>query len=49
MTPGPSLPHQEISQILERKFDNFLEGKPFRMFHAPFDLLLPQENEDDLK
>jgi len=47
MSPAPSSRHQELSRKLERAIDDFLSGKPCRMFHAPFDVLLPKGDEPD--
>ena len=39
--PGPSLSHQGVVLELGRQIANALEGKPCRVFVAPFDLRLP--------
>jgi Uma2 family endonuclease len=40
MSPGASQAHQEVSRELFRQFANFLEGKPCKVFHPPFDVCL---------
>jgi Uma2 family endonuclease len=45
--PGPSLSHQGIVGELYRQAANALEGKPCRVFVAPFDLRLPKSTEED--
>lgn len=47
MQAAPSWQHQTISVELTRQFANFLQEKPCRVFTAPFDLRLPEENESD--
>jgi Uma2 family endonuclease len=47
MQAAPSWQHQTISVELTRQFANFLQQKPCRVFTAPFDLRLPEENESD--
>jgi Uma2 family endonuclease len=47
MTPAPSRRHQEISGALFNKFYSFLEGKPCRVYAAPFDVRLPDRDEND--
>lgn len=44
MSPSPSTKHQRISSKLHAKLYNFLEGKRCEVFHAPFDILL--KNDD---
>ncbi|WP_017210814.1 Uma2 family endonuclease [Clostridium beijerinckii] len=44
MSPSPSTRHQRISSKLHAKLYNILEGKSCEVFHAPFDILL--KNED---
>ena len=44
MSPSPSTKHQRISSKLHAKLYNILEGKPCEVFHAPFDILL--KNDD---
>ncbi|EHQ89703.1 Uma2 family endonuclease [Desulfosporosinus youngiae] len=47
MTPAPSRKHQEISGQLHTLFNNYLKGKPCRVYAAPFDVRLPQMQESD--
>jgi len=47
MTPAPSRKHQEISGQLHTLFNNYLKGKPCRVYAAPFDVRLPQLQEND--
>lgn len=47
MSPAPVRRHQEVSRRLERAIDDKLGGRPCRMFHAPFDVLLPRAGEAD--
>ncbi len=42
---GPTLDHQVISGELFRQIANFLEDKPCRVLHAPFDLMLARQNK----
>jgi len=44
MSPLPSTKHQRISSKLHAKLYNLLEGKDCEVFHAPFDILL--KNDD---
>lgn len=44
MSPSPSTKHQRISGKLHAKLYNLLEGKDCEVFHAPFDILL--KNDD---
>lgn len=46
MSPAPSRRHQEISQNLSRKIGNYLEGKPCKVYAAPFDVRLPLEQHE---
>lgn len=50
MSPAPSRFHQEISGALFNKIYNYLEGKPCKVYNAPFDVRLPQgkESEEDV-
>ncbi len=41
MSPAPNLFHQEISANLFLKIGNYFNGKPCKVFHAPFDVRLP--------
>ena len=48
MSPAPLTIHQEVSGRLYNRFANFLEGKPCRVFYAPFDVrLFPKEDSSD--
>ncbi|RMG55257.1 MAG: Uma2 family endonuclease [Bacteroidetes bacterium] len=41
MSPAPNLEHQRLARRLLRQIDPFLEGKPGKVFFAPFDVWLP--------
>lgn len=45
--PSPSREHQRLSVRLTQLLANFLEGKPCEVYHAPFDVLLPDLEEDE--
>jgi Uma2 family endonuclease len=48
MMAPPLRLHQEISGALFNKLYNFLEGKPCKVYHAPFGVrLFPQKNNSD--
>lgn len=47
MSPSPTQKHQEVSGQLFRRIGNFLEGKPCKVFSAPFDVRLNADEEDD--
>lgn len=47
MTPGPTDDHQEISVFLTTILAQYFKGKPCRVFHAPFDVRLPEKDEKD--
>ena len=47
MAPSPSVNHQRGAMELGRQFANFLSDKPCEVFSAPFDVRLPETNEDD--
>ena len=47
MSPAPSTEHQSISARLVAQLVQFAMDKPCRVFHAPFDVRLPQGNEKD--
>lgn len=49
MTPAPSRFHQEISGKLYRTIGNYLEKKSCKIYHAPFDVRLPEADEADEK
>lgn len=44
MSPSPSTKHQRISSKLHAKLYNLLEGNSCEVFHAPFDILLKNDN-----
>jgi Uma2 family endonuclease len=44
MSPSPSTKHQRISSKLHAKLYNVLEGKTCEVFHAPFDIVLKNDN-----
>ncbi len=44
---APSRHHQQISMELARQIANFLIGKTCQVYAAPFDVRLPEEDEDD--
>lgn len=43
MSPSPSTRHQRVSNRLETKFREYLEGKECELFHAPYDIELKNE------
>jgi Uma2 family endonuclease len=45
--PCPARVHQEIVAELCHQLTSALEGKPCRVYVAPFDIRLPQSNEED--
>lgn len=45
MSPAPTRKHQEISKEILLDVGNYLRDKPCKVFHAPFDVRLPQHNE----
>lgn len=47
MSPAPSSEHQRISREIGRQFANYLLGKNCESFSAPFDVRLPQEDENE--
>ena len=47
MSPAPSRKHQEISGNLYTFFKNYLKGKSCKVFSAPFDVRLSENNERD--
>jgi Uma2 family endonuclease len=47
MSPAANRYHQALSVELGRQISNFLQGKPFRMYQAPFDVLLPESADQD--
>ncbi len=51
MSPAPGRYHQSISVQLELQIMQFLKGHKCTMYHAPFDVLLPDtpgQDEDDV-
>ncbi len=51
MSPAPNRYHQEISIRLEQQILLFLKDRRCKLYHAPFDVLLPdhaEEAEDDI-
>jgi len=47
MQAAPSWQHQSISAELVTQFSNYLRNKSCKVFHAPFDLKMPNENESE--
>ena len=47
MSPAPLSAHQEILGRLFSRMVSYLEGKPCKAFAAPFDVLLPANEEGD--
>lgn len=47
MSPAPSRRHQEISRDLGVKIANFLTDKSCEIYFAPFDVRLPETDEQD--
>lgn len=47
MSPAPSRRHQEISVELVRQFSNYLLDKECNVYAAPFDVRLPEGEEED--
>lgn len=45
--PAPSRPHQKIVGELYRQIANALEGGPYDVYVAPFDVRLPKTTEED--
>jgi len=43
MAPSPSTAHQSLSAFLLLKIGNFLSGKKCRVFHAPYDVYLCED------
>ncbi len=41
--------HQEVVSELGRQIGNYLQGKPCKIYVAPFDVRLPRKNEADAK
>ncbi len=49
MSPGPSRRHQEVTGELFRQISNFLLDHDCKVYMAPFDVRLPEEDEADEK
>jgi Uma2 family endonuclease len=47
MTPAPSTHHQRVSRRLLTIFENFLKDKKCEVFGAPYDVILPENNESE--
>ncbi len=47
MSPAPLRIHQKISRDLEGQLINYLKDKPCEVYDAPFDVRLPEADEDD--
>ena len=47
MTPSPSRMHQKISVALAAGLYQYLKGKNCEIYHAPFDVRLPEGEEED--
>ncbi|QXU40020.1 Uma2 family endonuclease [Pedobacter sp. D749] len=47
MSPAPSRVHQEVAGNIFLKIGNFLEGKPCKVYPAPFDVRFPKESKAD--
>jgi Uma2 family endonuclease len=47
MEPAPSVQHQRIGRQLFLEMGLFLEGKPYELFSAPFDVRLNADSADD--
>jgi len=45
MAPGASDMHQDASVQLIIEFGNYLRGKKCKVYHPPFDVILPEEGE----
>ncbi|MEK7812897.1 MAG: Uma2 family endonuclease, partial [Candidatus Desantisbacteria bacterium] len=46
MSPAPSRRHQEVVVELVSQFHNYLKDKPCQVYVAPFDVRLPEFDED---
>jgi Uma2 family endonuclease len=46
---GPLRIHQEVVTELGRQVGNYLQGKPCKVYVAPFDVRLPRKDEADAK
>ncbi|GHU64641.1 hypothetical protein AGMMS49983_10790 [Clostridia bacterium] len=47
MSPGPTRSHQKISGAIFNQLYNYLEGKQYEVYAAPFDIRLNADAEDD--
>lgn len=47
MTPAPSRIHQKILGDLHRQFSTYLLDKKCEVYAAPFDVVLPEESDED--
>ncbi len=47
MSPAPGRRHQEVALNLARLFSNFFDGKPCKVYIAPFDVRLSEDTSDD--
>ena len=47
MTPAPNRRHQQIATELTRQFATFLLDKPCQVYAAPFDVRLPEGDEEE--
>ncbi|MGM0601519.1 MAG: Uma2 family endonuclease [Candidatus Rifleibacteriota bacterium] len=47
MSPAPMRIHQEVSGNLFYQIKDFLQDSPCKVYTAPFDVRLPEENEDE--
>ena len=47
MSPAPKVVHQSILMELGKQFAVYLTGKPCKVFPAPFDVRLPEADEND--
>ena len=47
MTPAPALKHQNISMNISYEIKHYLKKKKCKVFHAPFDVRLPNDTEKD--
>ena len=45
MSPGASDMHQDVSVQLVTEFSVYLRGKKCKVYHPPFDVILPEEGE----
>jgi Uma2 family endonuclease len=47
MSPAPARRHQGITVELEHQIRSFFGDGPCRMYHAPFDVLLPDSDDEE--